>query len=121
MHLGSPGRTSSRVSSLKKIAGGPCTPGRHPSLRRSWHRSPRHERTHEEDLMNPWRTWAAATVLVTGVTGFFGGWLARSLVDRGARVVAVVRAPREQSQFFMGETHKDVDIEWGSVCDPGLL
>jgi dTDP-glucose 4,6-dehydratase len=71
--------------------------------------------------MNPLRTWAAATVLVTGVTGFLGGWLVRSLVDRGARVVAVVRAPREQSQFFMGECHKDVEIEWGSVYDPGLL
>jgi dTDP-glucose 4,6-dehydratase len=67
------------------------------------------------------RKWAAATVLVTGATGFLGGWLVRSLVDRGARVVAVVRTPRSESQFFMGDDHRQVEIEWGSVYDPGLL
>ena len=71
--------------------------------------------------MNTWKKWAAATVLVTGATGFLGGWLVRSLVSRGAHVVAVVRSHRNESQFFMRDFPEDVEIEWGSVYDDGLL
>jgi CDP-glucose 4,6-dehydratase len=35
--------------------------------------------------------WSGLGVLVTGATGFVGGWLAGVLADRGARVVALVR------------------------------
>ncbi len=68
------------------------------------------------------RKWAAATVLVTGASGFLGGWLVRALVERGARVIAVVRSPRNDSQLFMAANdYRGVEIEWGNVHAPGLL
>jgi len=71
--------------------------------------------------MNSLKKWAAATVLVTGATGFFGGWLVRSLVDRGARVVTVVRSHKKESQFSLAGFDERVQIEWGSVYDPRFL
>jgi CDP-glucose 4,6-dehydratase len=67
------------------------------------------------------KKWAAATVLVTGATGFFGGWLVRSLRDRGAHVVAVVRSRKPQSQFYLRGFDRDIQVEWGSVYDPEVL
>jgi len=71
--------------------------------------------------MGALKKWAAATVLVTGATGFFGGWLVRSLLGRGAHVVAVVRSHKRESQFFLDGLDKRVELEWGSVYDPGFL
>ncbi len=71
--------------------------------------------------MNARRQWAAATVLVTGVTGFLGGWIVRSLVNRGSNVVAIVRSHKSESQFFMEGLDKHVTTEWGSVYAPGFM
>ena len=71
--------------------------------------------------MNALKKWASATVLITGATGFFGGWMVRSLVSRGARVVAVVRSHKSECQFSLSGFDKRVQIEWGSVYDPGFL
>jgi dTDP-glucose 4,6-dehydratase len=65
--------------------------------------------------------WAAATVLVTGATGFFGGWLVRSLRSRGANVVAVVRAHRPESQFYLEGFDHDVTVLRGNVHDGEFL
>jgi CDP-glucose 4,6-dehydratase len=65
--------------------------------------------------------WADSTVLVTGATGFLGGWLVRSLVTRQARVVAVVRSHKRECQFFMEGLDRRTQIEWGSVHEPGFL
>lgn len=35
--------------------------------------------------------WKGANVLITGITGFVGTWLAKDLVERGANVIAFVR------------------------------
>lgn len=63
------------------------------------------------------KRWIAATALVTGATGFLGGWLVRSLQARGANVVAVVRSHRPASQFFSENLSENVQIEWGNVHD----
>lgn len=67
------------------------------------------------------KKWAAATVLVTGATGFFGGWLVRSLLARRAHVVAVVRSHRPESQFYQEGYDRHVQVEKGSVYEPGFL
>lgn len=37
------------------------------------------------------KSWQGRTVLVTGISGFVGAWLAATLLDRGAEVVGIVR------------------------------
>jgi CDP-glucose 4,6-dehydratase len=72
-------------------------------------------------MRNKLNKWAAATVLVTGATGFFGGWLVKSLLSRGCRVVAIVRSLNRESQFTLKGFDRQVAIEWGSVYDQGFL
>lgn len=43
--------------------------------------------------------WAGRTVLVTGAAGFLGGWLCLGLLERGARVVALVRDEAPGGRF----------------------
>lgn len=60
-------------------------------------------------------------VFVAGATGFLGGWLVRRLVDYGAHVVALVRAEKPESQFFMTGLDKRVCVEWGDVADERVI
>lgn len=43
--------------------------------------------------------WQGRTVGITGATGFLGGWLTQFLLERGARVVALVRDLDPESRF----------------------
>ncbi len=65
--------------------------------------------------------WCGKTVLVAGGTGFLGGWLVRRLVDDGAHVVALVRSPKSESQFFQEGLDVRVSIEWGCVADEAVI
>lgn len=65
--------------------------------------------------------WQGRSVLVTGATGFLGGWLVRELVERNARVVALVRRDKPESQFFLEGRHQQVDIVEGTVWDRKLV
>jgi CDP-glucose 4,6-dehydratase len=67
--------------------------------------------------MTPHPYWAGKSVLVTGATGFLGGWLVKDLAERGARVVAMVRRNREDSQLFLEPLAKGVTIVTGEVSD----
>ena len=60
-------------------------------------------------------------MLVTGATGFLGGWLIKELSERGARVVALVRKDRPQSQFHLQCQQDRVAIVRGTVWDQRLL
>lgn len=59
--------------------------------------------------------WRDRRVLVTGGTGFLGGWLVRRLLDLGAEVVCVVR-DLPPVEGLLGAT-----IVRGDVCDRDLL
>ena len=65
--------------------------------------------------------WDGRTVLVTGATGFLGGWVVRRLLDYQCRVVALVRRPRPESQFYLEGFDRLVLIESGSADDAATI
>jgi len=65
--------------------------------------------------------WRDHPVLVTGATGFLGGWLVKELVERGARVVAVVRDTAPRSMLVRENLISRIDVVRGSLADRSLL
>ena len=65
--------------------------------------------------------WKGKSVLVTGATGFLGGWLIRELIERDANVIALVRRKKPESQFILSGFDQQVSVETGEVWDRGLL
>jgi CDP-glucose 4,6-dehydratase len=65
--------------------------------------------------------WRDHPVLVTGATGFLGGWLVKELVDRGARVVAVVRDSAPHSMLVRDNLISRIDVVHGSLADRSFL
>jgi CDP-glucose 4,6-dehydratase len=65
--------------------------------------------------------WKGKSVVVTGSTGFLGGWLIRRLLDYEADVTAIVHAPKPASQFYTEGYHLRVHVETGSVYDESLI
>lgn len=60
---------------------------------------------------------AGKTCLVTGASGFLGGWVVDKLIEAGARPRCLVR--RSSSRAFLG--HPDLDFIHGDVTDPDSL
>jgi CDP-glucose 4,6-dehydratase len=65
--------------------------------------------------------WRDRPVFVTGATGFLGGWLVQELLDRDARVIALLRDSGPRSCFFRDGMASRVDIVHGSLADQALL
>jgi CDP-glucose 4,6-dehydratase len=65
--------------------------------------------------------WRDHPVLVTGATGFLGGWLVKELVERGARVVAIVRDTAPRSMLVRENLVSRTDVVRGSLSDRSLL
>jgi CDP-glucose 4,6-dehydratase len=65
--------------------------------------------------------WRNHSVLVTGATGFLGGWLVKELVDRGARVVAIVRDTVPRCMLARENLIPRIDIVRGSLAEGSLL
>jgi CDP-glucose 4,6-dehydratase len=65
--------------------------------------------------------WRDHPVLVTGATGFLGGWLVKELVERGARVVAIVRDTAPRSMLVRENLVSRIDVVRGSLSDRSLL
>jgi CDP-glucose 4,6-dehydratase len=64
--------------------------------------------------------WSGRTVLITGIQGFIGAWLAQSLVDRGATVVGYDRADRGALDLHDG-LRDQVTLALGELTDQQAL
>ena len=65
--------------------------------------------------------WRGKTVLVTGATGFLGGWVCRQLLEQGAALVTIQRRARDKSQFYHAGFATRATIIEGSLSDNALL
>jgi CDP-glucose 4,6-dehydratase len=65
--------------------------------------------------------WQDKSVLVTGATGFLGGWLIHDLLKHGANVTALVRRNRADSQLFLSGLDQRIEVITGNVWDKELL
>lgn len=65
--------------------------------------------------------WVDRPVLVTGATGFLGGWLLRDLVEAGASVVCLVRDWVPRSMMVQDRLVERVNVVRGDVRDQALL
>lgn len=65
--------------------------------------------------------WRGKTVLVTGATGFLGGYLVRDLLAAGARVIGLQRRDRPDSQLALEGLDRKIETVRGDVWDKELL
>lgn len=65
--------------------------------------------------------WTRRPVLVTGATGFLGGWLVQELLDREARVVALVRDSAPQCMFVRERLGERAAVAKGDLADLDTL
>jgi len=65
--------------------------------------------------------WRDRPVLVTGATGLLGGWLTRSLLDRGASLVCLVRDWVPQCELVRTGQLEHVSVVRGDVTDRGVI
>jgi len=63
--------------------------------------------------------WRDRSVLVTGATGLLGGWLTQRLLDRGARLVALVRDWVPECELVRRGQH--VSVVRGDITDRDVL
>ena len=59
--------------------------------------------------------WKDKNVLVTGGTGFLGGWLTEKLIKLSCNVSVIKRSDRPESQFQIKELHNHVNLITGTV------
>ena len=70
-----------------------------------------------EGMVNVESSWQGQSVFVTGATGIVGSWLVKDLLARGAAVVALVRDPDPQSEFYRSGDYRRVTIVQGRLED----
>jgi CDP-glucose 4,6-dehydratase len=66
--------------------------------------------------------WAGKRVLVTGHTGFKGGWLTLWLREMGAEVTGFARAPdTDPSLFHLAQVERGITSLTGDLCDAAAV
>jgi CDP-glucose 4,6-dehydratase len=65
--------------------------------------------------------WRDRNVLVTGANGFLGAWIARALIERGARVLALVRDVVVDGGLRLLDVAGAVSTVYGTLEDLALI
>ena len=65
--------------------------------------------------------WNNKNVFVTGGTGFLGSYLVKKLVNYGANVTILLRDYIPQSNIYIGEEYKKVNVVHGMLEDYLLI
>jgi len=65
--------------------------------------------------------WPDRPVLVTGATGLVGSWLTKSLVEKGAGVVCLVRDWIPESELVRSGALDRVKVVRGDICDREIV
>ena len=65
--------------------------------------------------------WNGKNVFLTGINGFIGGNLAKSLIANGANVFGLLRNERNNTFLFYEELHKKITIIKGEITDIMLM
>lgn len=71
--------------------------------------------------MNKNNYWLSKNVLVTGVNGFIGGNLSKSLVSNGANVIGLIRNHKKGTLLYVNNIIDDITIVYGDLTDKELL
>ena len=66
-------------------------------------------------------TLRGRSVFVTGAYGLLGSWLAKALLDQGARVTVLKRDAVAASALSLEGTERRVNVVHGDVCDAPLI
>ncbi len=61
--------------------------------------------------------WAGTSVLVTGATGIVGSWMCAELIERGARVVALIKDADPQSELIRTGAIRNLTVVNGNLED----
>lgn len=73
-----------------------------------------------ENMVNN-SSWRDRPVMVTGASGFLGGWLVRKLVEAGADVVCPLRDWVPGAQLIGSGLSAKVNLVSGDICDQALI
>jgi CDP-glucose 4,6-dehydratase len=73
------------------------------------------------DPTNPGSTLAGRSVFVTGAYGLLGSWMAKALLDLGARVTVLKRDAVAASALTLEGTERRVNVVHGDICDAPLI
>ncbi|HYP64019.1 MAG TPA: GDP-mannose 4,6-dehydratase [Acidocella sp.] len=65
--------------------------------------------------------WQGKNVLVTGATGFLGGWISRQLLEQGASLITIQRREKPKSQFALAKLAERALVLEGSLLDAAFM
>jgi CDP-glucose 4,6-dehydratase len=62
-------------------------------------------------------TWSNKKILITGINGFVGGNLAKSLIELGAEVFGLIRTSKYNTFLYYEGLDKNISLIHGDLCD----